>query len=619
MGSKRSKSDFHWQLDRRLALATYALAACCFMLLASCTTSKSEIVKESPIRADQSGVIPAKAAGSGEIAPSCRSLDGNNTAVSQGDSTTVASTISSNSSNPIQFGTNSFLMQRDNLVPGTPKNPSVPTNSYATLAFSSPTIGSTQPIPTSLSGSDPATSRQVAWTSANAEELNPIEGGVRTEPEIGVGNAPVRLADLNQVSAGARQTVAGVIQYALEHHPALRVRQHEVEAARARMITARLLPNPELMMQTSSPTDTDGSTDLTTRLMFTIPIGPKRAWRTSAAQSDIFTAQKALSFETKIILAEAADAAIEVLYLQEQSSIYDQLVKLSDQVSIIQKESFKAAIVPYRNAVLSELSAYNLELERRTSASRLNQSKVRLARAMGIPDASPPHVEGQLAVELIALPQLSSVLDRAGQTSPELAQKCGAIQSSRQQHMLERWNALPDISLGPRVQNDLSGEPNNRLGARVQMDLPIFNRNQGNIAEKAAEIQINCATYDLVRVTTLNDVAALYNELQDTQSRAEFYKARIQPLTEQSEQAIETAFQDRTVTAYELTKLMETLSRLKLSDLELRYEHYRLRTRLELLLECPLSSFSEHEASPLPPESISMPIPQDIPAETQRQ
>ena len=452
-------------------------------------------------------------------------------------------------------------------------------------------------------------------TSANAEISNPGEG-IRTGYIFGAGNGSPRFAELSQTDAGAQQAIANVLQYALDHHPALRVRKHEVEAAQARLITARLLPNPELMLQTSSPTDTEGPSQLTTRLMFTVPIGPKRALRTAVAQTGIYESQMALGRETKTILTEAADSAIEVLYLQEQEAIYEQLAKLSEQVAIIQKEQFNAAAVPYRNAVLSELTAYNLELERRNTAARLSQAKVRLARAMGIADASPPPVEGRLTAEPLVFSPLPAVLSRAGRTAPELAQSCGAIQESRQQNALERWKAVPDLSIGPRLQNDLSGSPNDRFGGRVQVDVPIFNRNQGNIAETAADIQTNCAKYDMIRVATLNDVASLYRELQDVQSRAEYYRARIQPLAEQTEQALRAAFEDRAVTAYELTDLLGSLARIKLNDLDLRHEHQRLRTRLELLLECPLSAIGGGEVPPLPPESIPLPTPQEMPADS---
>jgi hypothetical protein len=117
----------------------------------------------------------------------------------------------------------------------------------------------------------------------------------------------------------------------------------------------------------------------------------------------------------------------------------------------------------------------------------------------------------------------------------------------------------------------------------------------------------------MIRVTTLNDVASLYNELQDSQNRAEYFKTRIQPLAEQTDNALRSAFADRNVSAYELTKLMETLGRMKLNDLELRHLHYRLRTRLELLLECRISELGAEEIPLQAPEPIAIPVPADMP------
>jgi len=320
----------------------------------------------------------------------------------------------------------------------------------------------------------------------------------------------------------------------------------------------------------------------------------------------------ALSRETKTILTEAADAAIEVLYLQELASLYDQLAGLAGQVVVIQKERFKIAAVPYRSVVLTELSANNLELARRDTAAKLNQSKVRLTRAMGMSEATPPPMNGQLNMESVVFAPMPAVLAQAVQKSPQLAQSQAAIDESCGQHALEKWKAVPDLSLGPRVSGNLSDPSNERIGVRAVIDVPIFNRNQGRIAETAADIQTNRAKYDLLKVATLNDVASMYVELQDVQSKAEYYKSQIQPLIARTETALHEAFADRAVTAFELTDLLESLARMRLNDLELRHEHHRLRTRLEILLECPISSLGGAEPVRLP-AAEPIPVPQDNP------
>jgi outer membrane protein TolC len=346
---------------------------------------------------------------------------------------------------------------------------------------------------------------------------------------------------------------------------------------------------------------------LNARLMFKLPIGPKREWRTAAAASGIRESELGLSRETKVVLTEAADAAIEVLYLQELIGVYGQLADLAGRVVVIQKDRFQVAAVPYRNVVLTELSASDIELARQMTLERLGQAKVRLARAMGLPDGSPPPLEGRVGVEAVAFAPLPDVLARARRVAPELAQSQAAVQQNQERLSLEKWMAVPDLSIGPHFFGELGSPSEDRVSARAVMDLPIFDRNQGHIAQQAAELQTSCARQSLTEVATLNDVASVYVELENVQSRAEYFDLRIKPLLQQTEVALRGAFEERAVPAYELVDLLEYIVRMRLHDVQMRYQHQRLRTQLEVLLECPLARAGGGQAQAAPAESVPAP------------
>jgi hypothetical protein len=325
-----------------------------------------------------------------------------------------------------------------------------------------------------------------------------------------------------------------------------------------------------------------------------------------------------MSRDTKLILTEAADATVEVLYVQELYALYGRLGRLANQVAGIQQDRFNVAAVPYRNVVLTELAASKLELLRQDTAAQLDQAKVRLARAVGATDGTPPAVEGQLAVVPIAFTPVAVMQARVRQVAPELAESRSVIEKSQAELSLEQWNAVPDLKIGPRYRTEMAGATDDKWGARVQMDLPFFNRNQGHIAEGAAVLRTNCAKRDLIEVTTISDATSLYLELQDVQTRAAYYSTNIRPLMERTDKALREAFVDREVSAYELTDLLESMARMQLSDLELRHEHQRLRMRLELLLECRLPpADGALPAAPAtlipPPPSAPTPSPSTTP------
>ncbi len=285
---------------------------------------------------------------------------------------------------------------------------------------------------------------------SNLREPTLLQAAVQASVEAASFDVPALTVPAS--GATAEQSIAGVLQYAMQHHPLLRVRRGEIEAARAKIVTARLLPNPELTVDTLDSSAEPGAPELNTRLMFTLPIGPKRELRTAAAASGVCQAQLAMSRDTKLILAEAADAAVEVLYLQELCVLYGQLSGLANQVVGIQTERFNVAAVPYRNVVLTELSASKLELMRQNAAAQLDQAKVRLARAVGATDGTPPPVNGHLAVEPIAFAPVAAMQARVRQVAPELAESRTVIEKSREELSLEQWKAVPDLKIGPRYQ-----------------------------------------------------------------------------------------------------------------------------------------------------------------------
>ena len=141
--------------------------------------------------------------------------------------------------------------------------------------------------------------------------------------------------------------------------------------------------------------------------------------------------------------------------------------------------------------------------------------------------------------------------------------------------------------------HDTLGAKGDGLGARFDMDLPVFDRNQGRIAESAAMIGTRRAMLDATEINTLSDVAAAYVELQAIQTRLDYYRTHLQPVAEQTETAIRDAAAETVRALGQISLLMEQLARMRVEELDLRYQHARLRTRLEVLLGCPLEDLQE--------------------------
>jgi outer membrane protein TolC len=96
----------------------------------------------------------------------------------------------------------------------------------------------------------------------------------------------------------------------------------------------------------------------------------------------------------------------------------------------------------------------------------------------------------------------------------------------------------------------------------------------------------------LTELATLGDVAELYWELRAADGDLEYYTRHLLPLAEETTRTIQQAFRERAVGAGELVDLLQQTSRIRQRHLDLRWQHARLRARLEILLGQPLAELA---------------------------
>jgi len=153
---------------------------------------------------------------------------------------------------------------------------------------------------------------------------------------------------------------------------------------------------------------------------------------------------------------------------------------------------------------------------------------------------------------------------------------------------LVRAMAVPDLQTQLRYREAMD-DPNDDLGVQVGIVLPIFDRNQGGIAESRAQINRAWAVLAETEVTSLGDIAALYTQLQAVQVRLQFLESEVLPVATRAETAIRRAYEAGDVSPVELSLQMQRLLQIHQEELQLRYLRSQLRMRIEMSLGYPLS------------------------------
>lgn len=302
------------------------------------------------------------------------------------------------------------------------------------------------------------------------------DAGLREFMEKNLGHAispwPPKTWDLGSLSLAA-----------LYFNPTLEAARARVAEAEAAILTAGARPNPTLSVAPGIPSPYLFTLDLA------VPIetAGKRGHRIEVARSldqaarfDLADSAWRVRSGVRVALLNylLAGRNLELLRSEEQVRI--------DQVNLLEQR-FSVGEIPRPEVDLARIELSKTHLAISTAEGQLNEAKAALAAAIGIPAAglagfdfvmsdldSPPSTQS-LSPEQI---QGDAVLNRLD-VRRALAQYA-AVEANLQ---LEISKQYPDVQIGPGYTYE---ERNNFFTVGISTTLPVFNRNQGPIAEAEA-------------------------------------------------------------------------------------------------------------------------------------
>ena len=223
----------------------------------------------------------------------------------------------------------------------------------------------------------------------------------------------------------------------------------------------------------------------------------------------------AIDSEAYALLLASADAALEVLYLQEYVELENELIKLAEDAAEIQRNRAELKSVTVAQAIEAEINLAEIELDRLSSEPQLDVVRIRLSRALGLCQPVSVSIEGTLEIQPVEDIPLGELMAEAERARPELAQAEAAIRKAAARwrrpkparYRIFKWDRV--------VPADLEDGGADQAGLRFNTDLPWFDRKQGDICSAASKVRVNEALRDLVRLTSLHDVADAFVQLRD--------------------------------------------------------------------------------------------------------
>ena len=324
--------------------------------------------------------------------------------------------------------------------------------------------------------------------------------------------------------APMRITIDQAINLAIVHNHALKATQTQIQQNQAQEVTAALRPNPTLTVDSLfipvEPQNFNANiianvTEFDAGVSYLFERGGKRHRRIDAARDatgqtryQVSDAERALIFNTaqQFITAQLAESNLD---LANQD-----LASFQQTVDIAQAQ-YKAGAISEGDLLKITVQLLQFQTDVSTAKVARVQALASLRGFLGY-DAVPADydVEGDLAYQPLQLNR-DDLLLKALKTRPDLLAAQQGVRAAASQYALAKANGKVDVT-GALTYTHVSGE--NTVGATVSFPLPIFDRNQGEIARtqyaRTAAQETASATSDTV-LTDVNSAYAAFSSNQE--------------------------------------------------------------------------------------------------------
>jgi outer membrane protein, heavy metal efflux system len=322
---------------------------------------------------------------------------------------------------------------------------------------------------------------------------------------------------------------------AAESNPTLRQAEVEIRAAKARTQQAGLYPNPSVGY--TGDEIRGGSNNGGKQGFFVeqpIVTGGKLAKSRSVFEQETHIAELEAEQQKTRVETSVKVAFYRVLVAQELVDTRHDLVQIEGNYSDVERQLYNSGQADESEALEAEVQVLRTRVASNAQENILREQWRRLAALLGQPDLPQSVVAGDLEKGWPELDE-QQILATIADLSP--ATRIADAASSRAAAEIARAKSqvVPDVNVlgGFEYNNEPLGTTSRATGweglAELSVQLPIFNRNQGNIAEASAELDRAQLEKQRIQLLLRERAASLLDQYVTSKVVATQYREEILP------------------------------------------------------------------------------------------
>ena len=392
-------------------------------------------------------------------------------------------------------------------------------------------------------------------------------------------------------SGGGSLTLADALARALRESPELAAFNWEFRAGEARIIQARLKPNPELQFEIENPTGSAAfkngeQMQNTLQLSQLIELGGKLPARVAVAQAERALADWEYQLKRVEVLKETTLAFIDALAAQRRIALAEEVAKVAEDTSILTDQRVNVGKAGTFESTRAGVAVASARIEVVQARREALAARARLAAQWGAKGADFDAVRGNLdqRPNVPAVAELRRRLDG----NPALARWTAERAKRAATLAKEQAEARPDLTLagGPRVEGK-GGDAT--FVAGFSLPLPLRNRNQGNIAEARANLAKLDDEKRAAEARVFAELSAAYQRLEGAREEIAILDERVIPGARDAEKQLAEGYAAGRFAQLEVLEARKTLNESRAQQLKALAEYHKALAEIEALTAQPVT------------------------------
>jgi outer membrane protein, heavy metal efflux system len=386
------------------------------------------------------------------------------------------------------------------------------------------------------------------------------------------------------------------VAVALWNNPALQAEMTALGLARADLIEAGQLRNPSLAL----------IFPFSTRILESVANWPfealwQRPRRVAAAKLELERVGESLVSRALDLVRDTRLAYADYASRDRRASVAAEATRERGEIVTIVNARFRAGDISELETSAARLDARLAEEQTTRFAHDVVIARDRLRALLGVANSEPgfeiilsPATEpagvdqsGRLktrnatpAASVASDPSetLNGLIEQALDARPELKAAQLAIEAAGQRAKWERSRILAVSAIAKEYGRGADGF---EQGPGAQIELPIFNRNQGGISRSEAEIERAAKQLIAARQRVVAEVREAYTQMTQARESSDLWRARLLPPLEDDIRSAERAYKAGDVSYLFVLETTRRLTDARLREIELQAATARAFIALE--------------------------------------